>query len=344
MYTSTIRSGSPSANATLLPHPRLRTSYSPSAHFISSPSPPLTISGFFNGMLEVFEPGALNYFTFFCPSLLTLFVSIFLFPDSWILCSAFWSHPLPVWHSPLTEVMKIARLTSPFLDAPRQSSPRPRLRHGRRLALLFHLNLILNLCTLFFALSVAHLLRLLPLLTFLTVLLPGNRLRFTPLTWDLTFPFLSQRLCAAEPEATSLSSAESRALWSLTRPFALPSHPLNFMRLPPTSPRPLPLAQTKLPIPCKSIFLALAWIFFFTSSIFPGLCIPILPSGRHLPLFPYTRWESLSILLLPSGLSLSFLASKSLLNASFYRVYFSFWSLIPFYLPARPVSALDGLL
>ena len=42
---------------------------------------------------------------------------------------------------PLTEVMKIARLTSPLVDAPRQSSPRPRLRHGRRLALLFHLNL-----------------------------------------------------------------------------------------------------------------------------------------------------------------------------------------------------------
>ena len=41
----------------------------------------------------------------------------------------------------LTEVIKIARLTSPLLDAPRQSSPRPRLRHGRRLALLFHLNL-----------------------------------------------------------------------------------------------------------------------------------------------------------------------------------------------------------
>ena len=49
---------------------------------------------------------------------------------------------------PLTEVMKIARLTSPLLDAPRQSSPRPRLRHGRRLALLFHLSLTLNLCTL----------------------------------------------------------------------------------------------------------------------------------------------------------------------------------------------------
>ena len=48
----------------------------------------------------------------------------------------------------LTEVMKIARLTSPLLDAPRLSSPRPRRRHGRRLALVFRLNLTLNLYTL----------------------------------------------------------------------------------------------------------------------------------------------------------------------------------------------------
>ena len=39
----------------------------------------------------------------------------------------------------LTKVMKIARLfTSPLLDAPRQSSPKRRLRHGRRLALPFY--------------------------------------------------------------------------------------------------------------------------------------------------------------------------------------------------------------
>ena len=56
---------------------------------------------------------------------------------------------------PLTEVMKIARLTSPLLDVLCQSSPRPRLRHGRRLALLFHLNLTLNLYTLFFPLSLS---------------------------------------------------------------------------------------------------------------------------------------------------------------------------------------------
>ena len=42
-----------------------------------------------------------------------------------------------------------------LLDMPRQSSLRPRLGHGRRLALLSHLSLILNLCTLYFALSLA---------------------------------------------------------------------------------------------------------------------------------------------------------------------------------------------
>ena len=82
---------------------------------------------------------------------------------------------------PLTEVMKIARLTSPLLDVPRQSSPRPKLRHGRRFALLSHLGLTLNLCTLFFALSLALFPRLPPLLIFPTVLLPGNRLHSMPI-------------------------------------------------------------------------------------------------------------------------------------------------------------------
>ena len=90
MYTSTVQSSPSSANTALPPHPRVQTSYSPSAHFISPPSashhrpqllaallrllpplPPLTLSGFFNGMLEVFEPGALNYFTFSRPILST---------------------------------------------------------------------------------------------------------------------------------------------------------------------------------------------------------------------------------------------------------------------------------
>ena len=90
-YTSTVESAPPSPNAALLPHPRLQTSYPhlpilyllplPSHHrplllaillHLLPPLLPLTLSGFFNGMLEIFEPGALNYFTFFHPILSTL--------------------------------------------------------------------------------------------------------------------------------------------------------------------------------------------------------------------------------------------------------------------------------
>ena len=46
MYTSTVQSSPASANAALSPHPRLQTSYPPSAHYISSPSalPPLSLA------------------------------------------------------------------------------------------------------------------------------------------------------------------------------------------------------------------------------------------------------------------------------------------------------------
>ena len=54
-------------------------------------------------------------------------------------------------------------------------------------------------------------------------------------------------LRVAEPEATFPSSAEPRVLRNLIRFFA---PPLNFLGLAQTSPRPLPPAQTKLPIPC----------------------------------------------------------------------------------------------
>ena len=94
LYTSTVQSGSPSGNAGFPPHPRLQISYPLSAHFLCFPSalsplplapgcpstpsassPPLTLSRFFNGMLEIFKPGALNYFTFFRLIPLTLSVS-----------------------------------------------------------------------------------------------------------------------------------------------------------------------------------------------------------------------------------------------------------------------------
>ena len=95
---------------------------------------------------------------------------------------------------PLTEVMKIARLTSPLLDAPRQSSPR--LRHGRQLVLLFHLGLTLNLCTLFFVLSLALLPRLPLLLTFLTVLIPIHKMG-KPLDSPASFRPISLTSCVS---------------------------------------------------------------------------------------------------------------------------------------------------
>ena len=72
---------------------------------------------------------------------------------------------------PLTEVMKIARLTSPLLVTPRHSSPRPRLRHGRQPALLFHPNQTQKLYTVFFALSLA----LLPVVVVVITLPPTRR-------------------------------------------------------------------------------------------------------------------------------------------------------------------------
>ena len=95
---------------------------------------------------------------------------------------------------PLTEVMKIARLTSPFLDAPRQSSPRQ--RHGTRLALLFYL----NLCTLSFALSLALLLR------------------------PLTFPN-----CSSPRESASVYAAYLRSHFSISQPKALRSRARGYL-------------------------------------------------------------------------------------------------------------------
>ena len=90
-YTSTVESDPPLlmlhscptlVSKPLIPHlPILYLLSLPSHHrplllaillHLLPPLLPLTLSGFFNGMLEVFEPGALNYFTFFHPILSTL--------------------------------------------------------------------------------------------------------------------------------------------------------------------------------------------------------------------------------------------------------------------------------
>ena len=92
MYTFTVQSSPSSANTalpilvfkSLIPrrptqylfplHPHHRPLLLAVLHRLLPCLPP-SLSGLFNGMLEVFEPEALNYFTFFRPILLTLSVS-----------------------------------------------------------------------------------------------------------------------------------------------------------------------------------------------------------------------------------------------------------------------------
>ena len=99
---------------------------------------------------------------------------------------------------------------------------------------------LLNLCILSFVLSLA-LLRHLPPLTSPTVLLPGSRLEI-PL-------FCLQPKVLRSRAGGSLSEL-CRAMCSKESHSVPSSPPLNFLWLPQTSPRPLPLAHTKLPIPC----------------------------------------------------------------------------------------------
>ena len=93
MYTSTVQSGPPLlvlhfrptlVPKPLIPHLPILYLLLPPHHRplllavllrLVPPLLPLTFSEFSNGMLEVFEPGALNYFTFSCPILSTFSAS-----------------------------------------------------------------------------------------------------------------------------------------------------------------------------------------------------------------------------------------------------------------------------
>ena len=145
--------------------------------------------------------------------------------------------------------MKIARLTSPHPDVLRQSLPRPRLRHGRRLALLFHPNLTLNLCTFFFTVTCSR--------SSSSSSPDFPNCSSSRKSASLYAAYLRSHFSVSQPkayvaesEAPFLSSAESRAMRNLTRLCALISLLLSFLRPPPTFPPQLPLARTKLLIPC----------------------------------------------------------------------------------------------
>ena len=133
----------------------------------------------------------------------------------------------------LTEVMKIVRLTSPLPYVLLLSVLRTRLKHNRRFALLSRRNLTLNLYTFSFDGSPSS-------FSFLNFPYCFSSRESTSVFAD----YLRSHFSLSQPEATFPSSAKPRVLKCLTRPFALPSTPLNFLELPLTSPRPLSLAQT----------------------------------------------------------------------------------------------------
>ena len=233
--------------------------------------------------------------------------------------------------------MKTDRLTSPLLDAPRQSLPR--LRHGRRLALLFHPNLTLNLYTLFFVLTLV-LFRRLPLLTFPNCSSPRELA-------SVYAAYLRPHFSASQPKALrsrargylselcrAMCPEESHSFFcspfSLAEFLAAASN-LSFSTA--TGPDKVAYSMLKHLPRCGMDFLLhifnLSWIlhsFWKTSSI-----IPILKMGKPLdsPAFfrPISLTSCVSKLFERIILSrlLFFLESNSILS------------------PTRPVSALNGL-
>ena len=121
MYTSIVQSD-PSTDAALSPHPRLQTSYPASAYYISpfsAPSPPSLAPGRpTTRPASSPPPNSLTVLQWNAAGLWARSTELVHFLSShpvdlicvqesnlnssssfWILCSAFWLHPLPVWHS-----------------------------------------------------------------------------------------------------------------------------------------------------------------------------------------------------------------------------------------------------
>ena len=211
----------------------------------------------------------------------------------------------------------------------------PRLRDARQLALLSHLNLTLNLFTLLRSVTGFYLIFLLPYVSncssprdLASVYVDYLRSHFSvsqpKALHSRTWGYLS-KLCRATCPEESHSA------------FCSPFYPAEFLAAATNLFFFTATGSHKVAYLILQVFPSSGMDFLHTFLIFSNLCIPFLLCGRHLLLFSSIRWESLSTLLLLFGLSLSPPASQSFLNASFYRVYFCFWSLISFSLSASSV-------
>ena len=129
---------------------------------------------------------------------------------------------------------------------PRLLSPKPRLRHGRRHAYLSLLNLYSFLRSVAGSSSSS------------SSSSPAFSNYFSPREFASVFAdylrshfsVFQPKVSLTDPVVTCASSAGPHALKTLVPLSAAPSPPLNFLRLQQTTLRPLPLVQTKLPIPC----------------------------------------------------------------------------------------------
>ena len=130
-----------------------------------------------------------------------LLLSLLLRPECGRIFLSFWPHqrqPKAWWSAEVDQVINERRKAfaaahrsdanrQAYVSASRHASyvivtTKSEACHVRRLPLPSHQNLILNLCTLLFALLLALLPHHPPLLSFPTVSFPGSKLRFSPIT------------------------------------------------------------------------------------------------------------------------------------------------------------------
>ena len=141
-----------------------------------------------------------------------------------------------------------------------------------------------------------------------------------------------------------LSSAEPRAPCSLTHPFCFPFSPSEFHAAASNPSSSIATGPDKVAYPILKHLprSGMDFLHIFNLSWSSHSFSFIWKTSLY---YSHTQDGKASRLscFLPAYLSLSAPVSQSLFNASFYLVFSSFWNLIPFFLPARPVSTLDGL-
>ena len=263
MYTSTVQSSPASANDALSPHPRLQTSYPPFAHSISSPSappPPSLAPGFSSAPpASTPPPDSLRVLQWNAGGLRARSTELLRFLSS---------HPVDLICIPLLipRTLAVSERRKAFAAAHRSDEDRQAYISASRSASSVIAKAkaeawqttCSSLSPKSNPKSVHSLLRSIAGSSSSSSSSPNFPNCSSPReSVSVYAAYLRSHFSISQPKALRsrargyfLSSAKPRALWSLTCSFALLSLSLHILRLPPTFPRPSPLAQIKLPIPC----------------------------------------------------------------------------------------------